>query len=129
MVKCQVFRSWLDNQTFHSQTDSYYLKSDIRIPKVVTRLVAMTPLKCVLCLTQKKVLEEIIRRGRIGRRLLRYLREAISLPCGLDNVDYTICCEGNRQVQNVHQSIHPPHPSFRPRPPPSSKDDVDFPIK
>jgi len=42
------------------------------------------------CASIKSVMQA---RG-ISRQMDRYLRQAIRPPCGFDNVDYTMCCEG-----------------------------------
>ena len=30
----------------------------------------------------------------ITQTIINYLRQAIAAPCGLDALDYTMCCEG-----------------------------------
>jgi hypothetical protein len=39
--------------------------------------------------------------GRINRRILRYLRSAVSEPCGYVDTDYTLCCDGDGYAGHI----------------------------
>lgn len=41
----------------------------------------------------------IIQQVGVTQRIISYLRQAIQPPCGLDSLDYTMCCEGTPSVQ------------------------------